>query len=819
MTLEELAEKHGVQWAPSQPQKMTLEELSAKHNVSWEPATPTLPTNQANSLVQTPDGQYGLPNQTPTATPSVTMSGAPTPTSTITGDPAESESTFFSDTIGFVKDLPDDIAELIYAPKRKTQEIEGMPDWDMLPEMQDVLGKSFMATFSSLMAPPDEKIDILKTQFPGIKTRKDSADNWIITSAIDGKDYAIQPGLRTADIPDILAGVAGGAAAGLLAPYLGALMGGGTMATIGAAAGTEAVIQAGHEAMQTAGGGEFNVAPIAMAGALGGGMRAGGALVDAVRGRGVPLPTDNIGVAQAAPAPAPVQAPVAPLQPEQFAQVAQKAATGKPKAVQALAQEVRPDLDVLAAAKDLDIEDFLQPDHVSTNQVFRELQQLAKSKPGSPIRAKEAEGLQEIGLKAKELVEEFGGTDDLSLINSKVKNRLDDLRDETMAKESELYAKVRGAVPKGKEVDASETLGFLKDKAEGFRDGIEGLSKVEKEVFQKLSPDSKGKLPTYDDIDELRKSLGADSRSMGVDGERVAGLSRKLYGLLTKDQEFVAKELGIDELWTNAKSATKVRAGLEDDMKALFGKKFDDSLVSKLLTSTEALSKGDEKKFINLIKSVPKDMREEFTISALTKAFGKATKNGELNFNTFSRFWDGIEKSSASKAALMTNLPKGAYKKLDNLAKVSKAVNIAVSDRVRSGLGLTTYFEGPDSLIGKLVSVAKDVGVKGAVSSAATSLVGMPGAGLAFAFGKAIQKGSDDVVEKLAGVLASPEFKKAMVESIAEGIGQEKAVRRMALSKPFKAYARAVNIPKGPGSYERWITSAIRTKEATEDQE
>jgi hypothetical protein len=59
---------------------------------------------------------------------------------------------------------------------------------------------------------------------------------------------------------------------------------------------------------------------------------------------------------------------------------------GQTRAMQVLAGETAPDPKVVAAAKRLGIDEFLQPDHVTTNQVYRELAQAVKSIPGSQAR-------------------------------------------------------------------------------------------------------------------------------------------------------------------------------------------------------------------------------------------------------------------------------------------------------------------------------------------------------------------------------------------------------------------------------------------------
>jgi predicted glycosyltransferase len=68
----------------------------------------------------------------------------------------------------------------------------------------------------------------------------------------------------------------------------------------------------------------------------------------------------------------------------------------------------------MAAADRLGITQYLQPDHLTANQAYRELAQTVKSVPGSQARAQEIEGLNEVGNRAASLIDELSGSFDLS---------------------------------------------------------------------------------------------------------------------------------------------------------------------------------------------------------------------------------------------------------------------------------------------------------------------------------------------------------------------------------------------------------------------
>ena len=121
--------------------------------------------------------------------------------------------------------------------------------------------------------------------------------------------------------------------------------------------------------------------------------------------------------------------PPPPMTGEELAATTRKAAGGgfgSTKATETLAAQAAPDQKTLDAAKRLGIEDYLDVDHLTTNQAAKELIQAVKSVPGSQASASEMAGLTEVGKKADELIVKIGGTTDLSQLNQSVKNQLSD---------------------------------------------------------------------------------------------------------------------------------------------------------------------------------------------------------------------------------------------------------------------------------------------------------------------------------------------------------------------------------------------------------
>jgi hypothetical protein len=218
--------------------------------------------------------------------------------------------------------------------------------------------------------------------------------------------------------------------------------------------------------------------------------------------------------------------------------------------------------------------------------------------------------------------------------------------------------------------EANDVLTFINQRGRDL-DGVQNLSSLERNILRKLTPktDADGvvKNPTYALIDDVRRDIGAAARQSGKFKDADTGLAKQLYKLIDNDQLKIADNAGFGDQYLLAKSLVSVRKGFEDDMVALFGKQLDQSLVSKLSDATMSLTKGDSEKLVKILTAIPPDLRQSVAASALNTAFGKATQNGQLNFNTYANFYEGLLQNKQAYAALMNNLPQTSRKALSDL--------------------------------------------------------------------------------------------------------------------------------------------------------
>jgi hypothetical protein len=519
--------------------------------------------------------------------------------------------------------------------------------------------------------------------------------------------------------------------------------------------------------------------------------------------------------AMAAQAPEPLPAPQLNAQ----AKIAAEGGMGSGRAREVLAQQAMPNPKTVDAAKRLGIEDYLQPDHVTTNQAFREFAQAVKSIPGSQARAAEIDGLVKVGERADRLIVEMGGHTDLSRLSENVKGRISGTVDQLAEEADKAYKNIETKIPKQTRGEANNVLDFINQRAQDM-DGVENLSSLEKEISKKLTPriGENGQVvrPTYALIDSVRRDVGAAAKAKGPFADADTGLAKQLYKLIDEDQFKVAEGSGLGSDYRAAKELVKLRKGFEDDLVSIYGKHLDESLVGKLGTATTSLSKGDADKLAKIMKSIPEDMRQEVAASALNTAFGKATQNGSLNFSSFSQWYEGLLANKQAHAALMVNLGPAERKSISDLYRVAKNISMAARERITTGRiqAVREDLAGADSLIGNVYGAAKRIAI-GVPLEAATSSVGLHGVGIASAVTSALTRGKSNVMRLADDLITSPEFMKLAKESATKPQVPRSSVNALVNGGAFRRFAKTIQLPQDPEQRTRWVMNALRAENST----
>ena len=774
--------------------------------------------------------------------------------------------------------LVDRAIAAVTGSERETEAIRGMPDWTGMPELNqrpDYLSARFLTGTdpqalmrTALMASsPEESVQIITANNPSIQVRQDDRGNYVLRSAIDGKEYAIQPGIRGSDIPR-----AAGTALAFTPAGRARTITGGILAT--------GATQAGIETTQALTGGTFNPEDVALAGALGGAIPAAARVLPGIgplatatmerlrlrrpagaapelppQGPGGPPPA---GAAAAAPEPppagpagpgaaampepppaaprpaapgaamAPEVPPAAPAAPRpaapamspydiaQEARAASRGGMGSQAATQRLAAAAAPDPETVAAAQRLGIAEHLQPGHVTTSQSYRALEQVLRSIPGSALRAQEVEGLKAVSSRATQLLDDMGRMP-RSDLSATVKTALQDTVTQMETKADELYNRLREVIPARTQATPESTLSFINRRLEDLGGERADLTLLERRILARLSPKNDGTGPTYTLTDNFRREAGRATRRQGPFKDSDTGLAQKLNGLLSDDLNGVAERFGAKELSDAAKAIVRQRKGIEDDMAALFGRDLSNSLLARMDQAFQGVTKGDVTKLAEFISAVPKDMRQQVMASGLASAFNKAARDGSLDFTTYAKWWKGLEQNRQAMTLIMSNLPRESRQQLRDLAKVSEGISLSLDETIKTGrLGtgvdvIRDQLQPADTLAQRVFQVAQRSAV-GAPLEALTTGMGMPGTGLAAGITSALMKtGKSEPLKAADTLLASPEFQsmaRATVEQSAPKM--EQAARRMAQSRAFQDFAEKAAAPRELNAATQWIMSATQ---------
>jgi len=362
------------------------------------------------------------------------------------------------------------IKETFTGERRTTDEIERLPTWQSMPEFQSwstVFPEQAKVAVGTMMARPEEMSNVIKEQFPDITSRMDEMGNQILTSSVNGQEYVIKPGFEASDIPR-----------GLSSGALFALLKGRGLIRSGV---ESAGMQAGYESLQTLLGGDFGKADVGLAGAA----------PPALKALGFALKfgySNTIGRLLNRNSPPANVTTLPTLSDQELVDVARRAAQNDKEAIRLMAEMAAPDEKVLAAAQRLGIEDFLQPDHYTTDQGFREIAQIAKSVKPSSVGAAETQGLQKVGQRALDLVEELGGTTDLSRVNQQVRQTMRTTLDELGPAETSQWTNLRKGVGESIRFNPSKIIAHLEERIQKVGGEVSDLSNLEQYVYNKLMP-------------------------------------------------------------------------------------------------------------------------------------------------------------------------------------------------------------------------------------------------------------------------------------------------------------------------------------------
>ena len=529
------------------------------------------------------------------------------------------------------------------------------------------------------------------------------------------------------------------------------------------------------------------------------------------------------------PAAAPMAAPaaaVAPMTPEALGQTARTAAMGgrgSKAATQTLADQAMPSPETVAAAKKLGIEQHLQPDHVTTNETFRQINGIIKSSnPVGESALAESAGLKAVAARATKLIEDIGGKNDLSELHGNVRGVVEGLQTKMKGQADTLWSSLRDQISVAREVELPRTSAVL----ESMRSELGGqeAKAIPAAARKSLGPILSGEPITYGFLDLARKQVGrAIEKASGPFVDMEMGTLKRFYSALSADQEAIALAAGDKPYHTfqAAKYATRLQKGFENDLSSLFGRDIDRSFVGggsvSLPGAMRGAAAGDSTALVRLLNSTPKDMRQQMVASGLGTVFRNAATRGDINFTSFAKWYEGLMRNKQAHSVVMSNLPAEAQAQIGALYKVSKGISDSMQTRIATGRLATVKAEllGAETLAESFYAVAKKA-VLGASAEAITAPMGFPGAGLAGALGSALTRTKTKPMAAVDALLASPAFE-ALAKAQPEG--QAVAAAKLAKTPAFKRLVLVMGRPAEMLDGKAWILEHMRPPPGPQQQQ
>lgn len=441
---------------------------------------------------------------------------------------------------------------------------------------------------------------------------------------------------------------------------------------------------------------------------------------------------------------------------------------------ESLSAMIDADPEFFKALDELGVKEKGLPSSASKNRQYQETEQALKKMPGSDLSKKEFDQILELQVIADNLIEDFGGKLDKSELSISLANDADRAIDNLSKVTESAYKGIAESIPKQTLSKMENIGGYVRQELSDLGGDISQLSSLEKRL---LSMSENG--ATYHALDKIRKEVGATigKKSDKYKSEDTAFLKR-IYSKLTDDQEIVANDLGMSDAWKGAKELVIQRKGLEDKSIAMFGKSLSDAFMPKIGQAIKNLTKGDYKKFNELIGSVPEGRKQEVIISALNDVFTMGSrKEKQLNVAGYADWYNGLSKNKRLKGEIYKRIPKELRVKLDAMGKVTNGIRNAQAA----------------APVGGQVMANSNVFNKVANGVAERFLTKLPGI-IGDIAQAGIDKGKSKGIDKALAVLSDPDFI-ANISALAKG-QQKKALmieKKIMMKKTFRDFASTLS--------------------------
>lgn len=429
----------------------------------------------------------------------------------------------------------------------------------------------------------------------------------------------------------------------------------------------------------------------------------------------------------------------------------------------------------IKAADELGIDTSPIASFASKNNQFIEVEQALSAIRGSSLSAQSKEFISEVSDRASRLIDELGG-EERGALSLRFTDEMTKTVDDLFNQADELYNSIDKQLDASAKVDAPETLSFITDqiKETGGKPGAL-LTKIKSdlETVVKSKTDVSGltvdeivKQPTYGLLSKVRKDVGqAIGKKTGPFKDGELGFLKALYSRLRKDQDKFAAESGfIDELKL-ADSLVIQRKGLEDSLISLLGKNIDKSLEPKVSQAVKGLAKGKTIEFDDIISNIPEKYRRPAIATALRDVIsGRGATQADYSPNNFTKFMNNLSESGRNK--LYSHLEPEGAKALDNLYRISKGINEALSQKRETGIVQATFdmFDKKRGFFTNLMGKPLEVTVKGMAAA--------KGGPMASSLVDQFLSQTSSRSRSAAELLGSRDFQRLITQSVRDGVHQ-----------------------------------------------
>lgn len=471
-----------------------------------------------------------------------------------------------------------------------------------------------------------------------------------------------------------------------------------------------------------------------------------------------------------------------------------------------LAEDIRPDSQIIESAQTLGIEPTnMPPEVVSGNAAFREVAGTARSVPGSPQSFRYKEFLDEVNTRVSETLDDIEARP-LSQVNEDVAGRLESDVADAARIEGELYTAVDDAVSQqfgaAAEVRPTVVQETLMRELESVGGDASKLTALERRLLGRFFKRKDGawvpQTETWQSISKLRRELNQARDGQNAFGNASTGELKRYAGLVSGSQKRIADELGVADQFQQALDATGAKKRAQEAQVTLMGKQLNRSVTQKLEQAVKAGAKGRQAEVSAAIDEIPADMRGEVVTSMVAdQIMDMRNMDARINVAGFNKWFNSLNANPQAKAAIYKHLSPEARTQVEAIGKLTSAIKRANEDKIATGriVAAEQGFKLGESMIGKVL--------RAGLQQTAGNSAGAAGSMLA---GEATAARQAGMFNRAASqVLASPEFQRHAVNVVqnAPRRAQQASERALAQSGAWQSFVKGA-----PESTQRAINAA-----------